>query len=185
MSQIRELLAAIDAGDSKSASELLPIVYDELRRVAAQKLALEQPGQTLQPTDLVHEAYLKLLGPGNLNGFQGIRHFFTAAAEAMRRVLVERARSKSCIKRGGNFKRGDLNELNVVAPEQSQKMLELNEALDNLADVDAQAAELVKLRYFGGMTIPEAAAALEVAPRTADLIWAYARSWLLLKLEEA
>ena len=180
MADVTQILTAIVAGDPRAAAELLPLVYDELRQLAAARLAGEKAGQTLQPTALVHEAYLRLVGDQQ---FEGRGHFFAAAAEAMRRVLVEQARRKGSRKRGGGLKRRDLDPSEVAAPEADDDLLALDEALTRLAAADPQAAELVKLRYFGGLTIKQAAEALGVSPRTADAWWAYARAWLLAELQ--
>jgi RNA polymerase sigma factor (TIGR02999 family) len=183
VSDVTQILGAIEGGDPRAAAQLLPLVYEELRKLAAQRLAQEQPGQTLQPTALVHEAYLRLVGDGPGPPWQGRSHFFAAAAQAMRRILVENARRKRRLKRGGGAAREELDEANLAAPEVPADVLALDEALTQLAEVDARAAELVNLRYFGGLSIPEAARVLGVAPRTADSLWAYARAWLLEKLE--
>lgn len=168
----------------RPAEQLLPAVYDELRRLAAQKLAHERPGQTLDATALVHEAYLRLMASGGCEPpeYANRGHFFAAAAEAMRRILVERARSKGRRKRGGGLVRHDLPDSGPPAPEKPDDLLALDEALDRLVAADAQAAELVKLRYFAGLTLPQAAEALNVSPRTADRLWAYARAWLFREL---
>jgi RNA polymerase sigma factor (TIGR02999 family) len=183
MADVTQILNAIEAGDPHAAAELLPLVYDELRRLAAARLAGERPGQTLDATALVHEAYLRLVGGHQPREWSGRGHFFAAAAEAMRRILVEHARRKGRLRRGGDRERVDLEGLEVAAPERGDDLLALDEALAQLAAADPQAAELVKLRYFAGLTVPQAAAALGVAPRTADLIWAYAKSWLLRRIE--
>jgi RNA polymerase sigma factor (TIGR02999 family) len=183
MADVTQLLAAAEAGDSKAAADLLPLVYDELRKLAATRLAGEKPGQTLDATALVHEAYVRLVGGEQPQAWNGRGHFFAAAAEAMRRILVEAARRKSREKRGGDRERVDLDGLAVAAPERSDDLLALDEALAQLAATDPQAAELVKLRYFAGLTVPQAAAALGVAPRTADFLWAYAKAWLLQRIE--
>jgi RNA polymerase sigma factor (TIGR02999 family) len=175
MSDMTRILSAIDAGDPLGAAQLLPLVYDELRRLAAAQLAREEPGQTLDATALVHEAYLRLVGDQH---FEGRRHFFAAAAEAMRRILVESARRKQRQKRGGGQVRIALDAAAVHAPQPSDDLLAVDEALTRLAAADASAAELVKLRYFAGLSIPEAAAARGMAPRSADRLWAYARAWL-------
>jgi RNA polymerase sigma factor (TIGR02999 family) len=190
MNDVTHLLSAIGQGDTKAADQLLPLVYDELRRLAARKLAQEKPGQTLQATALVHEAYLRLVGPAPVDAprWNGRNHFYAAAAEAMRRILVEDARRKHRLRRGGDRERMDLDDLNLVAPgaegPDALDLLALDEALGRLAGSDSQAAELVKLRYFAGLTIPEAAEALGVSPRTADALWAYARAWLLRALRD-
>jgi RNA polymerase sigma factor (TIGR02999 family) len=153
-------------------------VYDELRKLAAAKLDHEQPGQTLQPTALVHEAWLRLAGPAESVSWKSRGHFFGAAAEAMRRILVEAARRKGRLKRGGENARVPLDEANLASPELHEDLLALDEALELLAGVDRAAAEIVRLRYFAGLTLPEAAQALEIPPRSADRLWAYARAWL-------
>ena len=175
MSEVTRILSAINQGEAQAASQLLPLVYDELRQLAAQKLSLETPGQTLQPTALVHEAYLRLVGDQK---FEGRGHFFAAAAEAMRRILVERARRNGRIRHGGGLRRVDLLDAEAAAPADDEQLLLLDEALIRLAEVRPQAAELVKLRFFAGLTSDQAAAALGVAPSTVDLDWAYAKSWL-------
>jgi len=172
---VSQILAAIQQGDSKAAAELLPLVYTELRKLAAYKLANEAPGQTLQPTALVHEAWLRL---GNDKEFEGRSHFFAAAAEAMRRILIDRARSKCAIRHGGNLERIELDKVDVAAPENDEELMAVNEALDKLATEHSAEAEVVKLRYFIGMTIEEAAEALGVSPRTAKYRWTHARAWL-------
>jgi RNA polymerase sigma factor (TIGR02999 family) len=183
MSDVTKVLDAIGAGDSHAAARLLPLVYDELRRLAAQKLAQEKPGQTFQATALVHEAYLRLVGTGDEQSWNGRGHFFAAAAEAMRRILVENARRKQRLKHGGDRTQlPDVDPNQLAAPEVSEDLLALDEALSRLATADPQAAELVKLRYFGGLTMKQAAEVLGVSPRTADSWWAYARSWLLAEL---
>jgi RNA polymerase sigma factor (TIGR02999 family) len=181
MADVTQILSAIEAGDPKAAAELLPLVYDELRKLAAARLAEEKPGQTLQATALVHEAYLRLVG-GQPDGWNGRGHFFAAAAEAMRRTLVENARRKAAGKRSG-AQRIPLDDVDVAAPERPDDLLDLDEALAALEKIDRTAAELVKLRYFAGLTLREAAAALSLAPRTADAVWAYARGWLLDRLK--
>ena len=183
MSDVTHILAAVERGDPRAAEQLLPLVYDELRKLAAARLAAEAPGQTLQPTALVHEAYLRLVGGDATAQWNGRTHFFGAAAEAMRRILVESARRKHRLRRGGDRERVDLDGLEVAAPARGGDLLALDEALTVLASADPQAAELIKLRYFAGMTVPEAADALGVAPRTADFLWAYAKAWLLQKIE--
>jgi RNA polymerase sigma factor (TIGR02999 family) len=185
MSDVTRILSAIDAGDEQAADRLLPLVYDELRRLAAARLAHENAGHTLQPTALVHEAYLRLVGGEPAQPWNSRGHFFGAAAEAMRRILVENARRKRRLKRGGARQRLDLDQIDIAAPQTADDLLALNEALDALAAADAQAAELVKLRYFAGLTVKQAAEVLGVAPRTADFLWAYARAWLLERLRGA
>jgi RNA polymerase sigma factor (TIGR02999 family) len=184
MTEVTHILSAIEQGDPTAAGQLLPLVYDELRKLAAQKLAREKPGQTLEATALVHEAYLRLVGKGEGQRWNSRGHFFAAAAEAMRRILVEQARRKKRLKRGGGGRaREDLDALGLVATEAPHELLALDEALTLLAAAEPQAAELVKLRYFAGLTVKQAAAILGVAPRTADSLWAYARAWLLQKIE--
>ena len=182
MSEVTRILSAVEQGDPHSAEQLLPLVYDELRKLAAARLADEKPGQTLQATALVHEAYVRLVGTGQPHEWNGRGHFFAAAAEAMRRILVEAARRKKADKRGAGQGPVPIEEVDVPAPGQSDDLLALDEALTALEGTDRRAAELVKLRYFAGMTVPEAAEALDVSPRTADAVWAYARAWLLARL---
>jgi RNA polymerase sigma factor (TIGR02999 family) len=165
----------------RAAADLFPLVYDELRRLAASRLARESPAQTLQPTALVHEAYLRLLAAGTR--WESPRHFYHAAAEAMRRILVDAARRRGRVKRGGGRDRQALDPEAVAAPERADDLLALDEALTRLAALDPEAAELVTLRYFGGLTLKDAAAALGLPPRTADARWAYARVWLLAALK--
>jgi RNA polymerase sigma factor (TIGR02999 family) len=183
VSDVTRILEAIQRGDSQATDELLPVVYDELRRIAAYKMAQEAAGHTLQPTALVHEAWLRLAGDGNLK-FEGRAHFFAVAAEAMRRILVEAARRKRSLKRGGDADRQQLDESQFVQSAPSEELLAVDEALDLLAVEDASAANLVKLRYFGGMTMEEAAAALSIPLRTAERLWTYARAWLRRKITE-
>jgi RNA polymerase sigma factor (TIGR02999 family) len=177
MDEITRILSTLDEGDSLESGELLTLVYDELRKLAASRLKQEKPGQTLQATALVHEAYLRLVGPEEGHRWANRAHFFAAAAEAMRRILVEEARRKQSLKRGGALGRHDLDDSRLAAPD-GVDILELDEALDRLAARDAEAAQLVKLRFFGGMTMQEAARALGLSERTAERVWAYARSFL-------
>ncbi|HVC98939.1 MAG TPA: ECF-type sigma factor [Pirellulales bacterium] len=177
------ILNEIGQGDPAAAAQLLPLVYDELRKLAAQKLAKETPGQTLQATALVHEAYLRLVGKGDEPKWSGRGHFFAAAAEAMRRILVENARRKKRGKHGGGRRRVDLDGSPGVDG-RDDDLVALDEALDRLAEHDAIKAELVKLRFFAGLTIPEAAMALGVSVATAERYWTYARVWLYAELEE-
>ncbi len=179
------LLNAIKQGDPQAAAQLLPLVYDELRNLAAHRLAHEAPGQTLQPTALVHEAYLRLLGGEAEKHWDSRGHFFAAAAEAMRRILVESARRKKRLKHGGGRARLPLEEAELLAPEPSEDVLALDEALTALAATDRAAADLVQLRYFGGLSIPDAAQALGVSPRTAERLWAFARAWLRERVAHA
>jgi RNA polymerase sigma factor (TIGR02999 family) len=183
MKQVTQILHAITQGDPAAADQLLPLVYDELRQLAAQKLAHEAPGQTLQPTALVHEAYLRLVGEGQEPHWDSRGHFFAAAAEAMRRILVENARRKGSQKHGGDRERADFDLNLLAAPEIREDLLALDEALNQLAAADPEAARLVQLRYFAGLTLAEAAQVLGVSARTADRLWAYARAWLLQALE--
>jgi RNA polymerase sigma factor (TIGR02999 family) len=178
MTDVTGILSAIERGDPHAAAELLPLVYDELRRLAAAHLADEKPGQTLQPTALVHEAYVRLVGPDPEQRWGGRAHFFAAAAEAMRRILLDAARRKGRWKRGGGMARRDLDGIDPAAPEDPDDLLALDEALVRLAAADPQAAELVRLRFYAGLPIPEVARVLGVSPRTADRTWAYARAWL-------
>ena len=183
MPDVTHLLSAIDRGDPQAAEQLLPLVYDELRRLAAQKLAREAAGQTLQPTALVHEAYLRLVGDDEGPAWDGRNHFFAAAAEAMRRILIDNARRKRAEKRGGGKQaRQELDPSEIAAPKVAEDVLVLDEALEKLAAADPPVAELVKLRYFGGLTVKQAAEVLGVSPRTADAYWAYARASLLTEL---
>ena len=177
MADFTQLLSAIDAGDPKAADQLLPLVYEELRRLAALKMAQEKPGQTLQATALVHEAWLRLAG-SNHQQWRGRSHFFGAAAEAMRRILIDKARQKASMKRGLNQPLEELHESRIELAAPSDEILAVHEALDDLAAEDATAAAVVKLRYFVGMTIPEIAEALEISARSADRHWAFARAWL-------
>jgi RNA polymerase sigma factor (TIGR02999 family) len=181
MNPISRVLDEVRAGKPGAAAELLPLVYDELRKLAAARLAHENPGQTLEPTALVHEAYLRLAASGGREppeSWDGRGHFFAAAAEAMRRILVENARRKKAEKHGGGLARHDAAEVPIPAPEPAEDLVALDEALDRLAELDAQKAELVKLRYFAGLTIEEAADALGISPATAKRHWAYSRAWL-------
>ena len=185
MSEFTEIIRAIEAGDPLAADKLLPLVYEELRKLAAAQLANEQPGQTLQPTALVHEAYLRLVGGANPEQWNNRGHFFAAAAVAIRRILIDNARRKRSQKRGGGFVRRELEENPPSLPEPQEDLLALDEALQKLAAVHPQAAELVQLLYFGGLTIPEAARTLDISPRTAGRLWAYARAWLRREIEGA
>lgn len=176
MTEITQVLEAIDQGDPKAAARLLPLVYEELRKLAAHRLAEEHPGQTLQPTALVHEAYLRIVGPEDKPRWQNRGHFFAAAAEAMRRILIDIARRKGTRKHGGDFVREPLDD--IVAPEKCAELLALDEALSKLALQDPVKARLVELRYFAGFTGEEAARVLKISPATADRYWAFARAWL-------
>jgi RNA polymerase sigma factor (TIGR02999 family) len=176
MSQITQILSAIERGDPSAAAELMPLVYDELRELAAQKLARERPGQTLQATALVHEVYLRLLGREEPPSYRDRNHFFAAAATAMRRILIDNARRKRTRKRGGDSRRQPLEA--VAAPQPDDELLALDEALQKLATMDPKKAKLVELRYFAGLTGEQAAEVLGISPTTADRHWAYARAWL-------
>ena len=178
MTEVTRILSAIEQGDPHAAEQLLPILYDELRQLAAAKLAQEGPGQTLEPTALVHEAYLRLVGPGEERHWDNCGHFFAAAAEAMRRILVENARRKRSAKHGGGRVRHDVDEVQAAAPEPAEDLVALDEALDRLAAQDPLKAELIKLRHFAGLTIEQAAQALGISMTTANRYWAYARAWL-------
>jgi len=181
MSDVTQLLKAVDAGDSKAADHLLPLVYEELRKLAAVKMAQERPGQTLQPTALVHEAWLRLTGDENAR-FEGRGHFFAAAAEAMRRILIDRAREKRALKRGAGAERVNLDELEVAAAADDDTLLAVDEALEKLAKEDPDSAEFIKLRFFAGLTNDEAASALGIPERTARRHWSFARAWLYREL---
>ena len=175
MSDVTRLIEAAQKGDRRSAAELLPLVYEELRKLAAAKMVAEAPGHTLDATALVHEVYLRLVGDQQ---FDGRGHFFAAAAEAMRRILIENARRKQRQKHGGDLVRRSLNQLDVADPETTEELFALDEALQKLSALDAAAAQLVQLRYFAGMTIPQVAEMMHLSPRSADRLWAYARAFL-------
>jgi RNA polymerase sigma factor (TIGR02999 family) len=185
MSEVTRILSAVEQGDPHAADQLLPLVYDELRRLAAQQLAQEKPGQTLQATALVHEAYLRLVGAAPRQPWDSRGHFFAAAAEAMRRILVEQARRKGRIRHGGALRRADLLDAEVAAPTDDEQILLLDEALTRLAAARPQAAELVKLRFFSGLTVEEAAPMLGLSPRTARRLWVFARAWLRRDMERS
>jgi RNA polymerase sigma factor (TIGR02999 family) len=188
MSEITRILNAIEAGQPQAAAQLLPLVYDELRQVAAQKLAQEKPGHTLVATALVHEAYLRLVGgaePGAAGDWANRRHFFAAAAEAMRRILIESARRKQRMKHGGSRKRLDLESLELPAEEADDNIQALDEALERLASENIIVAQVVKLRYFAGLTIEDTASALGLSVRTANRHWAYAKAWLYQQLNSS
>jgi RNA polymerase sigma factor (TIGR02999 family) len=178
MSEVTRVLCALEQGEAHAAEQLLPLIYDELRKLAADKLAQEKPGQTLQATALVHEAYLRLVDAERAQHWNSRGHFFAAAAEAMRRILVENARRKHSLKHGGACRRIDLDEAVTFAPEPADEILNLDEALNDLAREDPRKAELVKLRYFGGLSVQEAADVLGISRATADRYWAYAKAWL-------
>jgi RNA polymerase sigma factor (TIGR02999 family) len=185
MSGVTQILGQIEAGDPQAAELLLPLVYDELRKLAAARLAHEKPGQTLQATALVHDAYLRLVGGNQEQSWNSRGHFFAAAAEAMRRILVEQARRKASLKAGGRRQRVDLNEAEPEIQGPHLDLLALDEALEQLAARDSRATELVKLRFFAGLTMPQAAEALGVSLATAENDWAYAKSWLRLQIADA
>jgi RNA polymerase sigma factor (TIGR02999 family) len=178
MNDVTQILFAIEHGDRQAAEQLLPLVYEELRKLAAQKLVQEAPGQTLQATALVHEAYLRLVDVEKAQHWDSRGHFFAAAAEAMRRVLIDNARRRHSERRGGKAERRSLEGLEAASPASDDELLAVNEALERLQKVDQPKADLVKLRYFGGLTIPEAAQALGISITTANRYWAYARAWL-------
>ena len=183
MSDVTRILSAIEQGDPRAAEQLLPLVYDELRKLAAQRLAQEKPGQTLQATALVHEAYIRLVDTEKAQHWNSRGHFFAAAAEAMRRILVENARRKQSLKRGGDRMRLDFDDVQLAVAEPREDLLALDTALNKLATTDPVAADLVQLRYFAGLTLPEAAEALAISPRTAGRMWAFARAWLRREVE--
>ena len=178
MSDVTQILSAIEQGDSHAAEQLLPLVYEELRKLAAQKMAQEAPGQTLQATALVHEAYLRLVDVDKAQQWNSRGHFFAAAAEAMRRILIENARRKRAEKHGGELKRVDLDGVEVAADGPSEDVLAVDEALAKLAAEDPNKAELVKLRYYAGLSVEDAGRVLGISRATADRYWAYARVWL-------
>jgi RNA polymerase sigma factor (TIGR02999 family) len=184
MTEVSRILIDIEDGDTRAAEQLLPLVYDELRKLAAAKLALEKPGQTLQATALVHETYLRLVGDDGSQRWNSRGHFFAAAAEAMRRILVESARRKGRLKRGHHRPRVDLESGCLVSATPSLDLLALDEALSRLAETEPAKAELVKLRFFAGLTMPEAAAALDISLATAERYWTFARSWLYAELAD-
>ncbi len=183
MGDVTRILADIEQGNPRAAEQLLPLVYDELRRLAAQKMVHEAPDQTLQPTALVHEAWLRLVNGDDAHGWNGRGHFFGAAAEAMRRILIDQARRKQSQRRGGGLAREPLEGVEIAAPEPSIDLLAVNEVLKRFEGIDPPKADLVKLRYFAGLTIPEAAKALGISTTTADRHWAYARAWLHAELK--
>jgi RNA polymerase sigma factor (TIGR02999 family) len=187
MSEVTRILSAIESGDAQAAEQLLPLVYDELRKLAAQKLAHEKPGQTLQATALVHEAYVRLVGgedaaPGGQPHWDNRRHFFAAAAEAMRRILIDQARRKQRPKHGGGWQHRPLDDDALPAPEPNMDLLALDAALRRLAEHDPLKAKLVELRYFGGLTGAQAAAVLGISASSADRQWVYTRAWLRREL---
>jgi RNA polymerase sigma factor (TIGR02999 family) len=183
MGEVTRILSAIDLGDPRASEQLLPLVYDELRRLAAQKMARESPGQTLEATALVHEAYLRLVDTTQVQQWNSRGHFFAAAAEAMRRILIEKARHKRSLKAGGDLQRQELPDIEATNVGSDLDLLALNEALEKLELQDQRRAQVVKLRFFAGLTIEETAQALAISPSTADSDWAYARCWLRLEME--
>jgi RNA polymerase sigma factor (TIGR02999 family) len=185
MSDVTRILSAIEQGDAQASKQLLPLVYEDLRKLAAQRMAQETPGQTLQATALVHEAYVRLVDTEKIQSWNSRGHFFAAAAEAMRRILIERARHKSSAKGGGQLQRLDLREIELPIVERQLDLLALDEALEELEKADRRAAAVVKLRYFTGLTTAEAANALGVSLATAENDWAYAKSYLRLRLSDA
>jgi RNA polymerase sigma factor (TIGR02999 family) len=184
MNDVTQILSRIDAGDPTAAEQLLPLVYEELRKLAAAKLVQEKPGQTLQATALVHEAYIRLVDVETAQRWNSRGHFFAAAAEAIRRILIEQARNKRSQKRGGRRKRQAIDNVDIAAPEPAVDVFAINEALERFERMDKVAADLVKLRYFAGLTIPQAAEAIGISSTTADRYWAYARAWLHVELKE-
>ena len=183
MSDVTRILSQIESGDPSAAEQLLPLVYDELRKLAAARMAQEAPGQTLQATALVHDAYIRLVDVEQAQHWDSRGHFFAAAAEAMRRILVENARRRQSVKHGGQHVRIDLDEALTVGSEPRQDLLELDKHLERLSIADPRAAELVKLRFFAGLTGDQAAEVLGISPRSADMLWAYARAWLFETLQ--
>jgi len=183
MSDVTRILTAIEQGDAHAVDKLLPVVYQELRRLAAQKISREPPGQMLQATALVHEAYIKLVGAEAQN-FSGRTHFFAAAAEAMRRILIDNARRKQRLKRGGDRQKIDLDDVEISIEAPSDDLIALDEALERLAKMDKVKADLVKLRYFAGLTLEQAAGLLNLPERTAKRYWAHARAWLYRQVNE-
>ncbi len=183
MSEVTRILNAIEQGDAKAADELLPLVYEELRRLASRKMSQEQPGQTLQATALVHEAYIRLVGAEDQQ-WKGRTHFFAAAAESMRRILIENARRKQRQKRGGGYQRIDIEDSDVATEGPSTDVIALDEALAKLAEEDPIKADLVKLRYFAGLTIEQAAKILEISQATAERYWSYARAFLFHEINK-
>jgi RNA polymerase sigma factor (TIGR02999 family) len=179
MTEVTRILSALEQGDPHAAGQLLPLVYDELRQLAAARMAAERPDHTLDATALVHEAYLRLVGDQH---FENRRHFFAAAAEAMRRILIENARRRRRHKRGGGLQRFDLDAAPLAAPENDERLLALDGALDRFAAIEPRKAELLKLRSFGGLSLDQAAAVLDISPSTADRWWAYARAWLRVEI---
>ena len=185
MSDITNILSAIEAGDAAAADELLPLVYDELRKLARDRLRQEHPGQSLDATALVHEAYMRLVGGANDENWDGKGHFFAAAAEAMRRILINRARDRKRLKRGGDRVRVDLSHVTVASDAPGELVLEMDEALQLLAAEDADASQLVKLKFFAGLSLKDAAASMGLTRRQGDRLWAFARAWLYNYLRQS
>lgn len=183
MNEVTRILEEIEQGDLHAAERMLPLVYDELRKLAAQRIAQEKPGQTLDSTGLVHEAYLRLVGPEDRHQWESRGHFFAAAAEAMRRILVEAARRKKRVRHGGLHRRGELPVDGPAMESPSEDLIAVNDALEKLAAADRQAAELVHLRYFAGLTVDQAAMVMGISVRKAYQVWAYARAWLFRCME--
>ena len=184
LNNVTQLLDAIEDGDAQASEKLLPVVYGELRKLAAQRLAKDPPGQTLQATALVHDVFVRLVDVDRQQKWNSRGHFFGAAAEAMRRILVENARRKQSLKRGGDLVRQELNEAEIAASELKHDVLVVDEVLDRLAEVDAEAATLVKLRYFSGLTMPQAAEALGMSARSAERLWTWAKAWLFREMQD-
>jgi RNA polymerase sigma factor (TIGR02999 family) len=180
--QVTQILKAASNGDGQAAEKLLPLVYEELRRLAAARMARETPGQTLQPTALVHEAWLKLVGSGRQH-WESRRHFFSAAAEAMRHILIDRARKRQCERHGGGQQRVDIDDIELAGPVEEETLLAVNEAIDELEKLDPAKAEVVKLKFFVGLSEREAAEVLGVSERTIERRWAYAQAWLFDRME--
>lgn len=183
MTDVTRILSAVEQGDPHAAQQLLPLVYEELRKLAAQRLAQEKPGQTLQSTALVHEAYLRLVDVDQVQHWNSRSHFFAAAAEAMRRILIEWARRKRSQKHGGEFVRRQLDGVDVPAPESPDEIIALDEALQKLITQDPTAAEVVRLRFFAGLPLAEVATIMGISPRTVDRLWVYAKAWLHQELK--
>ena len=184
MNEVTRILSAVEQGDPHAAEQLLPLVYDELRKLAARRLAEEKPGQTLQATALVHDAYLRLVGAEKVQRWDSRGHFFAAAAEAMRRILINRARDKKRAKRGGERRSVDLDRIEIALDTNDEQLIALDEAISQLAVEDPDAARLVNLRFFAGLTLKDAAVSVGLAPRTAERQWAYARAWLYARLRQ-
>jgi RNA polymerase sigma factor (TIGR02999 family) len=184
MDEITRILSAVEQGDSRAPEQLLPLVYDELRKLAAARMASEAPGQTLDATALVHEAYMRLVGSATDRTFANRKHFFVAASEAMRRILVENARRKGRAKRGGHLRRVELEGDVLEAPRRDERLLAMDEALERFAAIEPAKAELLKLHAFGGLSLAAAAEVLGISPTTADRWWAYARAWLRAEISE-